>query len=64
MDKDSMTYSKKKFAADAHYVTSILNWILAVILCFGISVAFDQESEAMARGLFPVITLLFFCRWS
>jgi hypothetical protein len=41
-------------------VTSILNWILAFLLSFGVSIAFVPEAEAMARGIFPAMALLYF----
>ncbi|NQU47165.1 MAG: hypothetical protein HQ519_00820 [Planctomycetes bacterium] len=54
-----MSRKKSRFAADVHYVMSMLNWILAVILGFGISLRY-APGEPMAQGLAPFLILLYF----
>ncbi|MBC8404632.1 MAG: hypothetical protein H8E15_05375 [Planctomycetes bacterium] len=54
-----MSRNKSKFAADVHFVTSILNWILAVILGFGLSLRYAL-GEPMGQGIAPFAILHYF----
>ena len=56
---DDITFSKKELGADAHFVTSILNWILAVAFSLIFIAAFAPGAEAMA-AIIPYSALLYF----